>query len=73
MHTRHIARIAILVSSTAAFGAAITDAHAQSYPAKPINFTVPFGPGTGNDVIARIIALKVNESWTQQMVVDNRP
>jgi len=73
MHTRYIARIAILVWSTAAFGVAVTAAHAQSYPTKPINFVVPFGPGTGNDVIARIIALKVNENWAQQMVVDNRP
>ncbi len=34
---------------------------------------VPFGPGSGNDVIARIVAQKVSENWTQPVVVDNRP
>ena len=45
----------------------------QAYPSRPITFIVPYGPGTGNDVIARIIAQKVGENGTLQMVVDNRP
>ena len=32
-----------------------TAAHAQGYPSKPITFVVPFGPGSGSDLIARII------------------
>jgi len=45
----------------------------QPYPSRPITFIVPFGPGGGNDVIARIVAQKVSESWPYPMVVENRP
>lgn len=48
-------------------------AQAQNYPAKPIRMVVPFPPGGFSDTYARIIAGKVQESWGQQMVVDNRP
>lgn len=46
---------------------------AQGYPARPVTFLVPFGPGSGNDIIARIVAQKVTENWTQPVVVENRP
>lgn len=48
-------------------------AHAQTYPARPVTITVPFGPGSGNDVIARIVAQKVTENWTQPVIVENKP
>jgi tripartite-type tricarboxylate transporter receptor subunit TctC len=54
-------------------GFALPDARAQGYPNKPVTIVVPYGPGSGNDVIARIIAQKVGESWNQPMLVDNRP
>ena len=47
-------------------------ATAQTYPTKPITVVVPYGPGTGNDIIARIIAQKVSETSGQPMVIDNR-
>jgi tripartite-type tricarboxylate transporter receptor subunit TctC len=68
-----IARIAVLVLSSAGFALAVGDARAQGYPNKPVTVVVPYGPGSGNDVIARIIAQKVSETWSQPMVVDNRP
>lgn len=48
------------------------NAVAQTYPSKPITVVVPYGPGTGNDIIARIIAQKVTETAGQPMVIDNR-
>jgi tripartite-type tricarboxylate transporter receptor subunit TctC len=68
-----ISRVAILLVSSAALALAAGGALAQIYPSKPVAFVVPFGPGTGNDIIARILAQKVSESWGQPMVVTNRP
>jgi tripartite-type tricarboxylate transporter receptor subunit TctC len=45
----------------------------RDYPGKPIRFVVPFSPGSGSDIVARLIGPKLYESWGQQVVVDNRP
>lgn len=73
MHTQWISRLAMAVLWTAGFALAAVDASAQNFPNKPITFVVPYGPGTGIDVIARIVAQKVSETWTSPMVVENRP
>jgi tripartite-type tricarboxylate transporter receptor subunit TctC len=44
---------------------------AQNYPNKPIRMIVTFAAGGPTDVIGRIIAQKVSESWGQQVVVEN--
>jgi tripartite-type tricarboxylate transporter receptor subunit TctC len=51
---------------------AAANVYSQTYPSRPITCIVPFGPGSGNDVIARIVAQKVGEQWSQPMVVENR-
>ena len=46
---------------------------AQSFPARPVRIIVPFPPGGATDVMARVIAQKLSESWGQQAVVENKP
>ncbi len=48
-------------------------ASAQSYPTGPLRIVVPYPPGGGTDILARMIGQKLNESWGQPAVVDNRP
>ncbi len=48
-------------------------AFAQGYPNRPVKLLVPFTPGGGTDILARIVAGKMSESVGQQIVVDNRP
>lgn len=56
----------------AGFGLAAQSVWAQTFPIKPIAFIVPYGPGSGNDLIARVIAQKVGDSMGHALVVENR-
>ncbi len=48
-------------------------ASAQTYPAKPIRWIVPFPPGGGTDITTRPVTAKLAEALGQQIVIDNRP
>src|SRR5439155_11993947 len=45
---------------------------AQSYPAKPVTWIVPFPPGGGTDISARTVAAKLSDRWRQSVVIENR-
>jgi tripartite-type tricarboxylate transporter receptor subunit TctC len=45
---------------------------AQSYPARPVRFIVPYPPGGSTDYTAREIGQRLSELWGQQLVIDNR-
>jgi tripartite-type tricarboxylate transporter receptor subunit TctC len=66
-------RLAVGVSVTlAACALGVGPAAAQKFPTKPIQFIVPYGPGSGNDLIARVIAQKIGDSMGHPLVVENR-
>lgn len=48
-------------------------ASAQSFPSQPVKIVVPFPPGGSADVLARILQPKLNELWSQPVLVENRP
>ena len=64
-----VASVLVVLLSLVAAGAA----HSQSYPNRPVRLIVPFPPGGGTDIIARIVGQKIAESVGQQVVIDNRP
>ena len=45
---------------------------AQDWPAKPVRFIVPYPPGGGTDVIARIVQQRLQEALGQTIVIENR-
>ena len=47
-------------------------AHAQDWPTKPIRFIVPYPPGGGTDIIARIVQDKLSNALGQPIIIDNR-
>jgi tripartite-type tricarboxylate transporter receptor subunit TctC len=46
--------------------------HAQSYPAKPVRFVVPFVPGGPTDIQGRMLGEKLAQRLGQQVIIDNR-
>lgn len=46
---------------------------AQPYPNKPIRLIVPFGPGSGSDILARIISEPLTQSLGQPILIENKP
>ena len=51
----------------------ISPASADSYPSKSIKIIVPYSPGGGSDIAARLIANKLSTVFSKTVVVENRP
>ena len=48
-------------------------ASAQVWPAKAIRFIVPYSPGAGTDIVARMVAARLTDTLGQPVLVDNKP
>jgi len=64
---------AVLALAMAGATQAQTSALAADYPSKPIRLIVPFPPGGGTDILARLIASRLGEQNRWTLVADNRP
>jgi tripartite-type tricarboxylate transporter receptor subunit TctC len=53
--------------------AGITGATAQEYPSRSVRLIVPFGPGAGADISARLFADRLTARWGKPVVIENRP
>jgi len=61
------------VSKACALAAlAISAAHAEVYPSKPVRMIVAYPPGGGTDIVGRMVAQKLGEALGQPVVVENR-
>jgi tripartite-type tricarboxylate transporter receptor subunit TctC len=65
-------RRAALLALAAAIAAFAMPLLAQEWPARPIRFIVPYPPGGGTDIIARIVQDRLSAALGQPIVIDNR-
>src|SRR5580704_13242477 len=64
-----VVRLALVSVGLVAAGSAV----AQTYPSRTVRMIVPFAAGGPTDVIARIVAQKLSETWGQQIYTENVP
>lgn len=74
MRIMKLSRRAAVASAMASVAAATAPAQAQDFQqGKPIMIVAPFGPGTTNDIIARLLAQDMTATLGQSVIVENRP
>jgi tripartite-type tricarboxylate transporter receptor subunit TctC len=78
MKMRIVSFVALTSASLVVTLASIQGALAQAdssnpYPTRAIRIVVGFGPGGGNDILARLIGQKLSESFGQPVIIDNKP
>jgi len=65
---RNLARLCTALAVMAVTGHSL----AQTFPSRPLKIVVPFGPGGGTDLVARIISQRMAEGLGQAVVIENR-
>ena len=72
MQSRSIRKF-VYASTPATLSALPLAASAQAWPNKPVRIIIGFGPGSGTDIIARLMGEELSKALNQPFVVDNRP
>jgi tripartite-type tricarboxylate transporter receptor subunit TctC len=65
--------LALLAAPAFIAGRARAQTSALNWPQRPMKFIIPFGPGAGADIGARLIQEKLSARWGKPVVIDNRP
>ena len=66
--------VRVLACFSAILAAAIAPATlAQNFPAKPVRLVVPNSPGGGTDILARLLAQKLQDIWSQSVIIEYKP
>jgi tripartite-type tricarboxylate transporter receptor subunit TctC len=63
----------LALATLLASNAAAQPAADAAWPARPVRLVVPYAPGGGLDILARLLAPRLTERWGQNVLVDNRP
>ncbi len=70
---RRLPPITRSIAAAALFAALSAPGIAAEFPVKSVRIVVPFPPGSGTDVITRLVADRLGRKWAQSVIVDNRP
>jgi tripartite-type tricarboxylate transporter receptor subunit TctC len=62
----------LALGAIVAIGCASSALGAETWPSRPVRIVVPFAPGGGLDILARLLGQKFGESLKQTIVIDNR-
>jgi tripartite-type tricarboxylate transporter receptor subunit TctC len=65
-----ILKIVILGMGSLSF---TTGTIAQNYPTKPVRMIIPISPGSGTDIVGRLVGQRLSPLWGQPVIVENRP
>ena len=66
LHVRNACALGVL-----GLGLSVIVATAQNWPARFITMIVPFGAGSGTDVVARVFRAQLSETFGKQVVIEN--
>src|SRR3954468_14089010 len=66
-------RTLLLVATALAINLHPAESFAQTYPQRTVKFILPFGPASGTDITARLVADRLAARWGKPVVIENRP
>jgi len=72
MKARKLLSLALVLAAASTWPAAQAADPAKDYPNRPIRLIVPNAPGSSNDTLARIVAVRLADALGQSIVIDNR-
>lgn len=73
MKTRRRCAIHLAILTLTGASVLMAPSFAQTFPSKPVRLVVPLTPGSGADIVARVLGRKLQEMWGQPVVIDNKP